>query len=212
MKHLAAALAAPLLAATPAFAVVINVDFETPTSFASIDGHYAGGTDSDGVAGANLGVTFGLDALALRNDAAGPYFSNAPSPLGVMTVVGGDSAMNVALGFTTLALQYSSRASVFNGVQVWSGLNGSGSLLASLSLSANAQAGGCSDSPLCNFSGLSAASFGVARSVTFGNAAANAVFDNLSVTVVPEPGSALLMALGVAAFVGSGLRGRSLGR
>ncbi|HZF79533.1 MAG TPA: PEP-CTERM sorting domain-containing protein [Rubrivivax sp.] len=209
MKRLAAALAVPLLAATPAYAVVINVDFETPTSFASIDRHYAGGTDSEGVAGADLGVTFGLDALALRNDAAGPYFSNAPSPLGVMTAVGGDSAMNVALGFTTLALQYSSAASIFNGVQLWSGLNGSGSLLASLPLAANAQAGGCSDSRLCNFSGLSAASFGIARSVTFGNAAANAVFDNISVTVVPEPGSALLMALGVAAFAGSRLRGHS---
>jgi hypothetical protein len=211
MKHLAsaAALALPLLTATPALAVVINIDFETPTSFASIDRHYAGGTDSNGVAGANLGVTFGLDVLALRNDAAGTYFSNAPSPLGVMTAVGGDAAMNVGLGFTTLSMQYSSSAAIFNGVQLWSGLDGAGSLLASLSLSANAQAGGCSDSPLCNFSGLSASSFGVARSVTFGNTAANAVFDNISVTAVPEPGSALLMALGVAAFVGRGLRCRS---
>ena len=202
MKHLAAALAVPLLAAMPAFAVVINVDFETPTSFASIDRHYAGGTDSNGLAGADLGVAFGLDALALRNDAAGTYFSNAPSPLGVMTAVGGDAAMNVAVGFTTLSVQYSSFASIFNGLQLWSGLNGSGALLASLSLSANAQAGGCSDSPLCNFNGLSAGNFGVARSVTFGNAANNAVFDNISVTAVPEPGSALLMALGVAAFIG----------
>jgi hypothetical protein len=210
MNHLAAAaLAVPLLIATPAFAVVINVDFETPTSFASIDRHYAGGTDGSGVAGANLGVAFGLDVLALRNDAAGPYFSNAPSPLGVMTAVGGDAAMNVGLGFTTLSMQYSSSAAIFNGVQVWSGLDGTGSLLASLSLAANAQAGGCSDSPLCNFSGLSANSFGVARSVTFGNTAANAVFDNISVTAVPEPSSLVLMALGVAAFMGRGLRRRS---
>jgi hypothetical protein len=183
----AAALALPLFAALPASASVLVIDFETPASFASIDQHYAAD-----------GVSFGGDALALQNDALGPYFSNAPSPLGVMFAAGADSAMNVARGFVSLSLHYSSLAAVAQGVDIWSGLNGTGTLLASLALDANAQAGGCSDSPLCHFDSLTVSGFGQrAYSVTFANAANTAVFDNLSMSV-PEPASAALVLLALA--------------
>ncbi len=190
-------LALPLLAAAPAAAQQVVVNFETPTSFESIATHYSGGTDSAGVAGVDLGVSFGADALALRNDELGPYFSNAPSPLGVMTVVGPDAAMNLPVGFTDLSFSYSSSAAVADGVKVWSGIDGTGTLLASLSLHANAQAG-CSDSPLCHFDHVSATWHGVGQSITFSGSEFVAVFDDVTVSAVPEPASLLLMALGLS--------------
>lgn len=189
----AAALAAPL-----AHAANVTVDFETPTSFASVATHYAGGTDGAGVAGADLGVSFGADVLALANDALGPYFSNAPTPLGVMTVVGSDAVMDVAKGFTgSVDFAWSSLADVSGAVQVWSGAGATGTLLASFDLTANAQAGGCTDSALCHFDTASLAFAGTAYSVSFANAANVAAFDDVSISAVPEPASAATLLAGV---------------
>ena len=202
MKHLLAA-ALALSVTTPALARDILLDFETVTGFASIDRHYDGGTDSAGAAGPALGVSFGPDALGLVNDAAGPYFSNAPSPVGVLAPVGMDATMNVTRGFFgAISLFYSSAAAVDDAVKVWSGFNGTGTLLAAFDLAANAQAGGCSDTAFCNFSSLTAAFDGRAYSVTFGDAA-GAAFDNVAITALPEPGTALLLSLGAAGLVAS---------
>lgn len=205
LKPVAAALAA-LTFALPASAGVLTLDFETPTSFASIDTHYAGGTDGAGVAGANLGISFGGDVLALQaTDGVTTYFSNAPSGTGAMTVVGSAAVMNVAAGFVALSFAYSSLDAVVDAVQVWSGLDGTGTLLGSFDLMANAT-DGCSDSPLCNFDTLQLGGFAdLARSVSFGNAALVAVFDD--VTVVPVPATALLAALGLAGVAATRRRG-----
>lgn len=191
------ALLMSLGAAAPALAQTVLVTFETPTSFSSINTHYAGGTDSAGVSGVDLGVAFGGDALAVQNDALGPYFSNAPSPIGVMAPVGPAAFMNVPVGFTDLSFFYSSSAVVVGGVKVWSGLNGTGTVLASLSLANNAQFR-CSDTPFCNFDRVSTTFTGVAQSVSFGDAALVAGFDDVSITAVPEPTTLVLMALGLA--------------
>jgi hypothetical protein len=183
--------AGSLLAATSAYAQTSTVlDFETPASFESIANFYE-----------SLGAVFTLDALALRNDELGPYFSNAPSPVGVMFAAGTDATMNVEAGFTDqISFSYSASQLVLSAVNVYSGLNGTGTLLASFNLEANAQMG-CSDSPYCRFDRLSSSFGGVAQSVTFGASFGAAAFDNIAVTVVPEPASALLMALGVAGLL-----------
>jgi hypothetical protein len=186
---LAAVLAAGILSAGPASAALVT--FETPASFQSIDRHYDGGT------GAYLGIWFGLDALAVQNDELGPYFSNAPSPLGVMAPVGSLSTMNVAAGFAGVAsLYYSATESAI--VNIWSGYDGSGSLLGAFNLTNNAQ-NACSDSPFCNW-GLASFDLGsnVARSITFGSAANIAGFDNVQVEVVPVPAALPLLAFGLA--------------
>lgn len=197
----AAAVALALTAAnTVAFAAPLTdtlIDFETVSSFASINEYYNGGTDGAGQLGQSLGVSFTGDALGLSNDELGPYFSHAPSPLGVMTAVGADATLNVADGFVNgLGLSYSSLSAITGGVQIWSGLNGSGTLLASFDLAANAQAGACSDSPLCQFDNLIHTFSGVAYSVTFGNTANAAVFDNVHIGAVPEPTTAMLLLSG----------------
>jgi hypothetical protein len=190
----------PLVLSAPAFAAVTTLDFETPTSFASIGEYYNGGTGGSGSnIGPAFGVSFGGDALAVANDVLGPYFSNAPSPLGVMAPVGPDAAMNVAAGFVySISLYYSALELVTGGVNVWSGLDGSGDLLASFDLSANAQAGGCSSAPFCNFDVLTGSFGGIAHSITFGTAAGLAAFDDISVAGIPEPATVMMVALALA--------------
>lgn len=173
------------LATAPALASAITLDFETAPSFGSIDTLYAG-----------QGVNFGGDVLGLQNDALGPYFSNAPSPLGVMISVGAASTMNVDGGFVELSFFYASSADVAGAVEVWSGVDATGTLLASLSLTNNAQTG-CTDTAYCNFSLLGSQLSARAYSVSFAAAANVAAFDNVVLQTVPEPTSALLAGLGL---------------
>jgi hypothetical protein len=191
---LLAALTTGLLSA-PAFSTPITLDFEGATSFASIDGFYSGGTDGGGVSGANLGVSFGGDALAISNDALGSYYSNAPTPGTVMAPVGSSSTMNVATGFSgTASFYYSSTAAT--SVGIYSGLDGTGSLLGSFSLYANAQ-NGCSDSPYCFWQMATVDFAGIAQSIQFGDAANVAGFDDVKVTAVPAPAALWLMMSGL---------------
>jgi hypothetical protein len=198
MKHCIALLASMAAMSLAQAATPTLINFETPTSFASILEHYNGGTDGAAVAGANLGVSFTADALGLKNDVLGPYFSNAPSPLGVMAPVGANSTLNVAGGFTSfISFWYSSSAFVLQGVNVYSGLNGTGSLLASFNLVNNAQANGCTSSPYCLFDQVTSTFSGTGRSVTFGNSANLAAFDNVNISAVPETTTTLMMSLGL---------------
>lgn len=188
MKHLC--LAAAALLATPAFAGSITLDFEGVSSFASIGSTYA-----------SSGISFGPDAQGLINDPLGPYFSNAPSPLGVMFLSGitaPDAAMNVAGGFTGLSFYYSSALAVVDAVQVWSGLNGTGDLITAYSLSDNATLG-CSDTAYCHWDMLGSLFNRVALSVTFADGTQLAAFDNIS--VVPEPSTVLLAGLALSTLL-----------
>lgn len=159
-----------------------------------------------------LGITFTENAFALvaTNAGGSGNFGGEPSPTTAVVfsdLPGMPAYMNVAGGFMTgLGLFYSAPA-VPVSVRVFSGLNATGSLLATLMLPAtpNGSVAGCPPNPgatFCPFAAASVAFAGTARSVDFGGALNDATFDNLtlgqpSLAVVPEPGTVLLVAGGL---------------
>lgn len=187
------ALVAGLMGAAPAFA--LTIDFEAAPAWDSVADTYAA-----------MGVDFAGDALAFQNDDYTTLFSNAPAGDSVMAAMGTDAAMNVAAGFTgTASFFYSSF--VDTTVGIYSGENGTGDLLASFNLTANALS--CaSDAGLCAWEEVSVAFGGVAKSIAFGQAAYDTAFDNISVSAVPEPSQAILLALGLSVIGARSLRRR----
>lgn len=181
------------LAATalPASAASVTLDFEGAGGFVPVGEFYNGG------AGTNFGVSFTDAVIAVVNDEFGPYFSNAPTPGTVMSADDATATMNVVSGFSgRLAFYYSALNSTLDAVKIYSGLNGTGDLLGQISLSGNAQLGGCSDSPFCNWQEVSLGFAGVAQSAVFASAA-NMGFDNITITPVPEPGTYAMLGLGL---------------
>jgi len=73
-----------LASTAPAFATTL--DFQGAGDYNFIQDYYNGGTNDAGASGANFGISFGPDALALTNDEFFSYYSNEPTP-SVMWVV-----------------------------------------------------------------------------------------------------------------------------
>ena len=198
--HTAAALAAlSALGAAPVFAAgTVTIDFEGAAGYVNaIRDFYNGGTDSLGQSGPNYGVSFSEAAVGLSNDELGPYYANAPTPLTVMYAFDTSAVMNVAAGFIgRLTISYASSQNVLDAVNIYSGLDGSGTLLASASLFGNA-ALACSGADYCRFDLTSVKFAGVAHSVSFGGNAPNVLFDDITITTVPEPRTYLLLAAGL---------------
>ena len=234
----AALLAAAAFSASPALAASIYLDFEGIAPYpnnnnVSIGDYYNGGTSSIGTSGTNYGVQFTSEALLLCMNTAGTTCSNTSrggqgiptSQYGALFFPSGNPTMNVAAGFTNgFSFVYSDPFAAVTTVAVYGGLNGTGSLLASLDLSGTPK-NGCDsaisgNAAYCPFLTGSVGFNGTAQSVKFLGENNRQVFDDFtfgSVTVgggaggVPEPSTWALMLLGVAA-VGQGLRARNTKR
>lgn len=187
---------------------------ETGTKYA--DPHSTGGT--------NYGVSFGGNAVAVVAEDAGGTgrFNNNPSGntvLSFLKPINSNAFMNVAAGFATgIAFWYSqpfTAAQTGNvdpiSVKVYSGLNGTGTLLATINLPQSP-----SDCPVDKtgnsvancFKAVGVSFNGIARSVDFTNANFTA-FDNLTLgdaVTVPYPApfppkSACPIANGLKSFI-----------
>jgi hypothetical protein len=187
-----AAAAVAIGLASSAHATMVDLTFEGiaasyPFSPTKINDFYNGGTSGAGTSGPDYGVTFsrGLNAICLDSSTVscsrvskgglGPADSREGA-LDFNSVV--SAFMDVSGGFTTdLQLNYVTTLLQVS-VSVWSGFDGTGSLLATLNLPANAV--GCpdfGDADLCPFTSAQVTFAGVARSVQFSGISAE--FDDI---------------------------------
>jgi hypothetical protein len=167
----------------------------------------------------NYGVTFssnflGLVSVLAANPGSGNYLNvipganvNIPAALFVIGNTGSQAVavMNVSGGFTT-GLNFFYTASFAVGqtetVRIWSGANGTGIVLATISLSSNNATCGSSLVAYCNWS-LASSSFtsGTAHSVTFTGPANELGIAQVTIgssgTAIPEPASFYLIGAGL---------------
>lgn len=186
---------------------IIQLNFEGLKNLESINGFYDGGTGSLGSTGTNYGVQFSTNALAIIDSDAGGSgnFGGEPSPSTVMFFLSGTPYMNVSAGFTTGFSVFYSAINQPGQIDIWDGLNGTGTLLATLSLPLTPFNG--APDPTGAFSPFVAAGVlfnGTAKSVTFGGVQNQIGFDNVTFgsdnpnnsNPVPEPASILLLSFG----------------
>lgn len=214
---LISALALSLFLVTPSYAIVL--DFEGLGNLDYINEFYNGGTSSQGYSGTNYGVSFSSNARSVIDiDAGGTgNFGHEPSPSTVLFFLDGNAAiMSLASGFDTGFSFFYSAIYLPGSVDVWSGLGGTGDLLASLSLPTTPRDGGDPSGQFSPFVPIGVGFEGTAMSVSFGGVINQIGFDDItfgSVTPgtpqVPEPGTFILMGLGLAAFLGIARRRRN---
>jgi hypothetical protein len=195
--RLAAGALAALVGFGSAAQAATVLTFEGLGDQAPIGNFYNGG------AGGNFGVQFGPDSLAIIEQSAGGTgnFTNPPSGVTVaFFLTGPGDVMNVAGGFTTgFSFFYADQVGFTGSVTVWSGLDGTGTQLASLSLPPTPD-------PYNVWVPMGVSFAGTAESAVFGGSANFIGFDNITLGSaipggVPEPSTWAMMLIG---FVGLG--------
>lgn len=178
----AAVAAMALGAAGVASAAVITLTFEGIPTLSSIGDYYNGA----GPVAENYGISFSPTTLAIVDSDDQPgatgNIANEPSGSTVMFFLDASNAiLNFGAGFTDgFSFFYSS--SVVTTVEVFDGMNGTGNVLASLSLTSQFSSG-CSGDPngdFCNWTAVGAAFAGTARSINFAGTANEVGFDNIT--------------------------------
>ena len=179
--------------------------------------YFNGGTGSlSSGPGPNYGISFGSSSLALINEANGGSGNVFGQPSGtdgsLFFLNGTGDLMNVSAGFTTGFSFYYSAPFDAGTVNVYSGLNGTGTLLASIALPTTTNGStvaGCDGYNYCDFVPIGVTFSGTAESVNFGGTANYIVFDEITLgsstagsgSVTPEPAPFVLSALGLASLL-----------
>ena len=208
LKLKSALAAAALIAAAPASAAIVSLDFEGVGNYNSVGNFYNGG------AGTNYGIQFSPATLALVDADAGGNgnFANEPSPNTIMFFLDANNAtLDVAAGFTT-GFSFFYTSSTAASVNVYDGLGASGNLLASLALTAqyNANCTGDPTGDFCNWTPIGVLFSGTAKSIDFGGTANYTGYDNItfgSATPGPGPGPGTVPLPAAAWLFGSALLG-----
>jgi hypothetical protein len=211
---MAATTAAMIMAmAVPAQATIL-LDFTGLNSDAQEGpaNYYAGGLGSLGSGpGPNYGVTFSSNAVTCHPyPAGGCNTEGLPSGNALFYYSGTAATMDVLGGFTTgFSFYYTSPiAPAF--INVWSGLDATGTLLATLVLPQTAlQGSGCTQ-PFCPYEPIGVSFAGVAHSVDFGGSTDEVAFGDVTIgsatPAVPEPMTLSIFGLGLAGVAARRLR------
>lgn len=230
---LSAAVSIVAWCAQPTFADPVVLDFEGIAPYPSssdvqIQDFYNGGTSSAGTSGPNYGVGFSNNALAVCLNTIGTTCSNgsrgglAPgSEFGALYFLFGEStALNYTAGFDTgFSFNYSDTNTEGGFVSVYSGLDGTGTLLGTINLTLTPST--CDPAyaaEYCPFVPIGVTFDGTAQSIVFGGVANHVTFDDItfgSATPgdpgdpggVPEPASWAMLITGFG-LVGGAMRRR----
>ncbi len=211
-------LAAGVASATP---VVMNFDqFNANGEY--VDNYYNGGCSGSynggptHCGGPNYGVAWSQAIAGGAPNGLLNNTANEPSSPNAMVFLNASAAvMNVAAGFTTGFSFYYAAPYIGGSITVWSGEDGTGTLLASLTLPTNgADCDGFTQNYSC-WSPIGVTFAGTAESVNFGGTANYIVFDNVTLGSsmpghnVPEPAALGMFGFG-ALLIGlfAGLRRR----
>ncbi len=197
--------------AGPAVAVPVVLTFEGLLDGEGVNQFYDGGTGSLGSGpGTNFGIQFSNAVAFIDSDAGGTgNFGGEPSPSTAITFLGPSATtMNVAAGFDTGFSFFYSAIVAPGAIRVWSGLDGTGALLAELDLPLTPFGGAMDPTGVFSpFLAFGVAFDGIAHSVDFAGTANQLGFDNITLgserpigpdRAVPLPGSLLLLAAGLA--------------
>ena len=208
-KLIYSAVAAVVIAATQAaMANVVTLTFEGLQDGEQILNYYNGGFGGSGSGpGPNYGITFGGDSLALISYAAGGggNFTGSPTmPTIAFFLSGAGDVMDVPAGFDTgFSFYYADQVGFTGSVTVYSGLDGAGSVLASLSLPSTPD-------PYNVWVPVGVSFAGTAQSVIFSGAADYIGFDDITLgsqTPGTGPdGGATALLLGASLLGLAGLR------
>jgi hypothetical protein len=223
----AAGICAALIASSQASAANVTISGSTETltfggqvNATNINTFFDGGTDAYGTAGGaanNVGITFSTPAEFLNAGYNGTGFNggtgkfeNVPSgATGVLYMASVPTTTTPILddagGFTGISLNYSllnNTASYGSTISLYSGLDGGGSLLGTLTLSAAGTTVACTSThdEFCTWSSTGIANLGgVAESAVFnGDARTYTEFDAVALTTaVPLPAGLWLMLGGL---------------
>lgn len=193
-----------VLAAASAANAVITVDFEGLQNFEAVGSYYDGGLGGLGSGpGPALGVQFVGNTLALIDfDAGGSgNFGNEPSPNTIMFFLSGaETIMNVPAGFTAGVSMWYTSVGATGTFSVYSGLNGTGTLLGSEVLIPLGFGTGDPSGAFSNWR-LVGIDIGanVGQSVVFGGVADQIGFDDVSFGQIPAPTTAAVLGFGAFA-------------